>query len=149
MTSRSSRRGRRLIPVLGALLVTGALSAPRADAIIGGYDSELGARPYQVRLSQGDEGLCGAILVSPRVVVTAAHCVIGLADTVIDVSAGFVDVGDPNRQTRTSKTIAVHPDYTYGEGGDIAVIGWCSRSSWPPPPSCGRPRPPSSVAGVT
>src|SRR5829696_7308278 len=73
---------RRMVALLGAAvaLAVGLLGQPVAQAspaggvspsVVGGTDAALGEFPWMARLSMG----CGAAVVAPRVVLTAAHCV--------------------------------------------------------------------------
>lgn len=48
-----------------------------SNRIIGGTDAEIEDWPWQVSLLQGGQHVCGGALVTPRWVVTAAHCFSG------------------------------------------------------------------------
>ena len=64
---------------LGLLLL--AVLAPQAGAVIGGQAAAPGAWPFAAALIDGAAAdtlagqICGAVVVAPREVVTAAHCV--------------------------------------------------------------------------
>ena len=114
-----------------ALMAVGAGPAaadgPRAKAaVVGGGEVRPGAYPWMVALSRG----CGATLVAPDRVLTAAHCVEELRTTDLGVYVGA------RRRTRgtlrydgravIAADIASHPQYrSVGRGGptsDAALI---------------------------
>lgn len=87
-------------------------------SVIGGTPAAEGEFPFMVRLSMG----CGGSLYSPKLVLTAAHCV-GRTGTnqSITVTAGVADL-------QSSSAIKVNSDYVYrapgydGRGKDWALI---------------------------
>lgn len=90
----------------------------RNMAVIGGADAIAGAHPWQVLLKQNSYFHCGAVLVRPGWVLTAAHCVQNDAGN-LDARTLQAVVGDfdrmqqdaPARQTLGVAEIFVHPDF--------------------------------------
>ncbi|NXN30325.1 ST14 protein, partial [Nycticryphes semicollaris] len=111
----------------------GTRSYTRKSRIVGGQNSEVGEWPWQVSLHVKGQGhICGASLVSPSWLVSAAHCFLQLQgirysdNRLWTAYLGLTDQGnrqDPEVQTRKIKQIISHPyfnDYTYDY--DIAVL---------------------------
>ncbi len=71
----------------------------RIDTIVGGAEAEPGSRPYLVILGGGGSlvkrGFCGGSLISPRAVLTAAHCITQEKTTILD-KAEWVDFNRHN-----------------------------------------------------
>jgi secreted trypsin-like serine protease len=91
-----------------------SVAAPPAPAddvqpqVVGGTRAAQGEFPFMVRLSMG----CGGALYKTDVVLTAAHCVGATGNnTSIGVTAGSVDLQDPNRITRQSTYVYRAPGY--------------------------------------
>ncbi|MFG1955683.1 serine protease [Micromonospora sp. NPDC048830] len=123
-------RWRRLTGLLAAALAavtSGSLTvaAPAAAAddtvtpyVVGGTLAAQGEFPWMVRLSMG----CGGALYSPRLVLTAAHCVGATGtNTSITATLGVVDLQSASRITRTSNYVYRAPGYN-GAGKDWALI---------------------------
>ncbi|MEH0825403.1 MULTISPECIES: S1 family peptidase [unclassified Micromonospora] len=101
------------------------LAAPAAAAeptptpyVVGGTRAAQGEFPFMVRLSMG----CGGALYSPRLVLTAAHCV-GRTGTNTSITAtlGVVDLQSSSRITIRSNYVYRAPGYN-GSGKDWALI---------------------------
>ncbi|MEU2615467.1 serine protease [Micromonospora sp. NPDC007271] len=123
-------RWRTLTGLLAAALaaVTAAsltLAAPAAAAdstmspyVVGGTRAAQGEFPFMVRLSMG----CGGALYSPRLVLTAAHCVGATGtNTSITATLGVVDLQSSSRITVRSNYVYRAPGYN-GNGKDWALI---------------------------
>src|SRR5262245_36753726 len=100
-----------------ALLLAGCAAveddvSTAAGPIVGGALCPTCAWPST--LLAGDS--CTGTLVHPRVVVTAAHCVL---QGIMQVSLGESD-RSPARVVRTSRCVT-HPSYANGETDDVAV----------------------------
>ncbi|GGK10394.1 trypsin [Pilimelia anulata] len=104
----------------GAAALVAIPAAPAAAAdpprgIVGGKPAAEGAYPWAAHLSM----LCGGSLVSPDIVLSAAHCFAGGSGRVT------VSVGDVNRTKGTKRTAAgvkygVSPDPTDPPGANVA-----------------------------
>jgi len=98
-----------------------AAAAPAADVtpyVVGGTRAAQGEFPFMVRLSMG----CGGSLYSPRLVLTAAHCVSRTgANTSITATLGVVDLQSSSRITVRSNYVYQAPGYN-GSGKDWALI---------------------------
>ncbi|MEV4631508.1 serine protease [Micromonospora sp. NPDC049523] len=102
-------------------LVAPAAAAPERDVtplVVGGTRAAQGEFPFMVRLSMG----CGGALYSPRLVLTAAHCVGSTGtNTSITATLGAVDLQSSSRITVRSNYVLRAPGYN-GNGKDWALI---------------------------
>jgi secreted trypsin-like serine protease len=80
------------------LVVTFFTLQPPRDKIVGGVPARSGQWPWQVALlevnaePEADRQFCGASLIAPRWVLTAAHCVAGMTNNQLTVRIGATDL---------------------------------------------------------
>ncbi|MGC4119505.1 MAG: serine protease [Myxococcales bacterium] len=75
-----------------------------------------------VAMNHGSRFACSGTLISPRVVLTAAHCVKGTAPSVITIGFG-ANVDDPSMKWVKVVDAKPHPYYSEGSlANDIAVV---------------------------
>ncbi|MEH1128089.1 S1 family peptidase [Micromonospora sp. CPCC 206061] len=116
---------RRLAAAAMAAAAVGSmtLAAPATAAdigpyVVGGTRAAQGEFPFMVRLSMG----CGGALYSPRLVLTAAHCVSRTGtNTSITATLGAVDLQSSSRIQVRSNYVYRAPGYN-GSGKDWALI---------------------------
>ncbi|WP_020657556.1 S1 family peptidase [Amycolatopsis benzoatilytica] len=104
-----------------------APSAPGSHAeprIVGGSESSLADHPYAVYLTdENGSQFCGAVIVSPSAVATAAHCAKALPASSVRVVAGRQDKRTDDGVELAVARVWVDPDYTDPtKGADVAVL---------------------------
>jgi len=106
-------------------------ATPQPPTIVGGAPADPGEWPWQVALVDGVSSdlyngqFCGGSLVARDWVITAAHCVDGLAVSEVDVVAGIYDLQTPapGYQRRNVKKIVIHPNWNpVNNNYDIALL---------------------------
>ncbi len=104
-----------------ALLMAGCATDldQRTLPIVGGAETtgwpEVGALTYD-----GDF-LCSGVLVGPRMLITAAHCLYGLENDPAPLAAAFAANASGGSQSTDVVEIVVHPEYGTAPSRDIAV----------------------------
>ncbi|XP_045656214.1 neutrophil elastase-like [Ursus americanus] len=98
MTPSCSSSSPALVPVLLAMLLGGPALA---SEIVGGRPAQPHAWPFMVSLQRRGGHFCGATLIAPNFVMSAAHCVDGLNFRSVVAVLGAHDLGqrEPTRQT--------------------------------------------------
>ncbi|CAD7091778.1 unnamed protein product [Hermetia illucens] len=86
------------------------------DRIIGGYSVEIEQRPFQVSILLYGEHFCGGSIIRNNVILTAAHCLVGVSKDYLKVRIGSTD------RTSGGKLIAVRKTL-YNENYDDATSG--------------------------
>lgn len=108
--------------VVGSIGVVAGFGAGSASAIVDGADTSISQNPWQVALTSPDgEQFCGGSIVSDRIIVTAAHCTEGKAESDITIRAGVTDLTSNDGHLRNVTRIIEHPKYIQGVG-DIAML---------------------------
>ncbi|MET1255168.1 trypsin-like serine protease [Aliikangiella maris] len=88
--------------------------------IVGGVESEIGARPYQVQLRKNGGHYCGGALLNADWVVTAAHC---LGGSGYDIRVGVRTLSSNEGQVISIAQTILHPNYnSTTSDNDIALI---------------------------
>ena len=137
----------RRIPFFGLLLVTGAclVSAP-AQAVVGGTAAPEGRWPWMAALLESyteDAAVaqfCGGVVIAPRRVLTAGHCVVDESAGDLEILVGRTRLRATGGRRIAVRSISVYPGYVSGRtpGLDAAVVT-LGRDAGVPPVALARP----------
>ena len=121
------------LAVLGCLVL--ALSRTGAGAVIGGQQAAPGAWPFAAALIDASVGdtlagqICGAVVVSPREVMTAAHCVTAEGSVrqprqrALDIVAGKLRLRSASPARVHVVSVRVHPGFNPETlANDLAIL---------------------------
>ncbi|KAB8200776.1 trypsin-like serine protease [Aspergillus parasiticus] len=95
-----------------------------AENIVGGTHASIGEFPHMASLRYGGSHICGASIIAPTKILTAAHCVYGMYQNNFQVATGTISVsgGQLHRVVR----VVIHPQYTGRQQdawrNDVAVL---------------------------
>jgi secreted trypsin-like serine protease len=97
--------------------------------IVGGVEAPRNAYPWMAALVRPgydafNGQFCGGSLISPRIVLSAAHCVAGRTPSQVEVILGIHYLSQPGSSRRfTVSRIIVHPNYSGANNGyDLALL---------------------------
>ncbi|CAL1597973.1 unnamed protein product [Knipowitschia caucasica] len=96
-----------------------------APRVVNGQVCPKGHCPWQALLMENHVFSCGAVILSPRWVLTAAHCVFPKPQSVFHVIAGEHDrsILENTEQKRRVVRVLVHPDYNQTTAdSDLALL---------------------------
>ncbi|KAB8225630.1 trypsin-like cysteine/serine peptidase domain-containing protein [Aspergillus novoparasiticus] len=105
-------------------LLQWAWASQSAEGIVGGTPASLGEFPHMASLRYGGSHICGASIIAPTKVLTAAHCVYGMNQNNFQIATGTISLS--GGQLHKVIRVVIHPQYTGrqqdGWGNDVAVL---------------------------
>ncbi|XP_058036451.1 prostasin [Ahaetulla prasina] len=130
------RGGLNLAGLLSLLLVAGVMKeasaqmlcgVPALGRIVGGSNAQNGQWPWQANLNFNGHHACGATLIAPQWLVSAAHCFPKGNDIQLyEVTLGSYQLKNPSPDIQVTQIdqVVKHPDFNEDEGsqGDIALV---------------------------
>lgn len=100
---------------------------PLKGRIVGGHETLIQVLPYQVSLQRFGHHSCGASIISPKFVVTAAHCISGYPEW-YSIRSGSTNHSEGGTLHRVKRVI-VHEKNRFNDFGmilnDIALVEVC------------------------
>ncbi|XP_022649100.1 testisin-like [Varroa jacobsoni] len=98
----------------------------REARVVGGADAQPGEFPWMVSLRVRGDHFCGATIVHPKFVITAAHCVQGRNPRLFTARVGEYNMAETSLVEEEYKVnrIYVHPNYSHPKryNNDIALV---------------------------
>ena len=120
--------------LLLALVLSAAVLAPSAHAVVGGQDADEGEYPFVAHVTIDKLFGCTGTLVAPTWVVTAGHCSsltgaaiatpVGTPGQLIDVRLNSIKAHEGEGDLVPVKRAVVQPNYIFvnGSGHDVALL---------------------------
>nr|XP_057929748.1 serine protease 57-like [Doryrhamphus excisus] len=102
------------------LLLFFILNGVDGTHIVGGRDAPPHSRPYMASLQVQGQHICGGLLIREDFVLTAAHCRLRRAYTVV-LGVDSLQADEPTKQVFTAARDIPHPDYD-GHANDIMLL---------------------------
>ena len=118
-----------------AIAATSAVGMTPQTRIVGGETAPKGAAPWMVGLQNTNGGhrpFCGASLIAPTWVLTAAHCLEGESANNLETIVGGYKLSSKDGEIIKAKRIIIHPNYdSDATDNDIALVELTRASSAP------------------
>lgn len=90
--------------------------------IVGGNATTIDKIPYQVSFRRYNAHVCGGSIITPKHVITAAHCTMGIVRDFSVLAGSTTRTGEENQQIRDVPSLVRHPRYSWNSWDhDIAV----------------------------